>query len=128
MMFTCFIIIYECVKYLWYCSYRCMLNNSTFLGCAATYHYLDFWSVKIVLLATCCGYMQLLSMIITLLYSFPFKLKYFVLIIFIYNMWPSLRKPSLSAHLVFREIATILKHWSHFSSLVPCFSHARFTV
>ena len=32
-----------------------------------TYHYLDFWSVKIFLLATCCGYMQLLNMIITLI-------------------------------------------------------------
>ena len=47
--------------------FECMLNNSTFLGCAATCHYLDFWSVKIFLLATFCGYMQLLSLIITVI-------------------------------------------------------------
>ena len=30
--------------------FKCVLNNSTFLGCATTYHCLDFWSVKIFLL------------------------------------------------------------------------------
>ena len=40
----------------------------------------------------------------------------------------SLRKSSLMTHLVFREIATILKHWSQCSSLVLDCCRNRFAV